>query len=447
MADTANSQKQDIVNIMKFSAQNEMGKADNARKILRYAQSNGMMTSPYGKQYIQRLAQISTGTDPTRCTCLFCKKNKAIDGILCDSCENKYSGGKLKIKQPMPVTTPSVATTQNNSNRTVTTTTSGSAMQKFADKIDVIAGGDGKAELNVKMLFSDVFKHHTSDEAEHIFICGTESTTPVMKDIRTDWPTPWLYSRVALTLFVAFVLLEISWDITGSTNVIPGMMVIGSIIVPFSVMIFFFEANAPQNISIFKTVQVFFIGGCASLLSTFIIYMILPGGTYGFFGAFMIGIIEEVGKMLIVAWYIGKMRDCQYILNGMLIGSAVGAGFAAFESSGYAFNVLMRYGSIDAMVENINTRAMLAPGGHVAWAAVTGGAIMIALSDKRFSWDFLKDKRFLRLFAIMILLHGTWDTPIANYYIWGILIVIVWVILIVLIKNGLNEVDRSIYRR
>ncbi len=447
MTDITSSQKQDIVNIMKFSAQNEMGKAENARKILRYAQSNGVMTSPYGKQYIQRLAQISTGTDPKGCTCLFCKKNKSVDGILCDSCEDKYSGGKLKIKQLMSSSAPSSATTPSNPNRTTTVGTSGSAMQKFADKIDVMAGGEGKAELNVKMLFSDVFKHHTSDEAEQIFICGTETTTPVMKDIRTDWPTPWLYSRVALSLFIAFVLLEISWDITGSITVIPGMMVIGSIIVPFSVMIFFFEANVPQNISIFKTVQVFFIGGCASLLSTFIIYTIVPGGTCGFFGAFMIGIIEEFGKMLIVAWYISKMRDCQYILNGMLIGSAVGAGFAAFESAGYAFNVLMNYGSINAMVDNINTRAILAPGGHVAWAAVTGGAIMIALSGKKFSWDFVKDKRFLRLFAIMILLHGTWDTPIANYYIWGILIVIVWIILIVLIKNGLNEVERSIYMR
>ena len=170
MADTTNIQKQDVVNIMKFSAQNEMGNADNARKILRYAQSNGMMTSPYGKQYIQRLAQISTGTDPTICTCLFCKKNKAVDGILCDSCEDKYSGGKLKIKKPMSSSVSNSVASQNDSSQI----TVSNAVQKFADKIDVMAGGEGKAELNVKTLFSSVFKHHTSDEAESIFICGTE---------------------------------------------------------------------------------------------------------------------------------------------------------------------------------------------------------------------------------------------------------------------------------
>ena len=82
------------------------------------------------------------------------------------------------------------------------------------------------------------------------------------------------------------------------------MMFVGSCIVPLSVVIFFFETNVPQNISIFRVIQVFFVGGCASLLSTLIIFMIVPVGDLNFIGAILVGIVEEVGKMIIVALFI-----------------------------------------------------------------------------------------------------------------------------------------------
>lgn len=430
-----NVQKQDLANILKLSAQNEVSNPEIARKVLRYVKSNNMMTSTYGKAYIQRLAQITTGTKPQTCTCLFCKKNKAVDGILCDECMTKYSGGKLIIKRP--------SVSRSTGGRSASTTNAASAaagtVQKFANKIDTLAGGEGNAELRVRDLFKDVFKHHTSEEAEKIFICGTETTTPVMKDIKAEWPAPWLYSRVALWLLLAFLILEFSWSFTRNLNLIPGMIFVGACIVPFSVMIFFFETNVPQNISIFRTVLVFFVGGCASLLSTLILFEIVPDGVQSFFGAIMIGIIEEVGKMLIVAFFINKMRDCVYILNGMLIGSAVGAGFAAFESAGYAFRIFFYTADYDLMVSNINMRALLSPGGHVAWAAVTGAAIMIAMEGKRFKWEVLKSPKFLKLFVIPIILHSIWDMPIGTKPVLVGLIVVIWIVLLVLLHNGLKE--------
>ncbi len=427
--------KQDLANILKLSAQNEICNSEIARKVLRYIKSNGLMTSTYGKAYIQRLAQITTGTKPQDCTCLFCKKNRSVDGVLCNDCMTKYSGGKLKIKRR--------ATSKSTGGNAAST--AAGTVQKFANKIDTLAGGEGNAELRVRDLFKDVFKHHSSDDAEKIFIVGTESTTPVMKDIKAEWPAPWLYSRVALWLFIAFLILEVSWDITANPNLLPGMMFVGSCIVPFGVMIFFFETNVPQNISIFKTVQVFFIGGCASLLSTLILYMFVPiGGHLSIIGAILVGIVEEIGKMLIVAWFINKMRDCVYILNGMLVGSAVGAGFAVFESAGYAFNILLNYGYSE-MVSNINMRALLSPGGHVAWAAVTGAAIMIALDNKRFRWDVLKEGKFIRLFVIPIILHSIWDMPFSSIPICIVLSVVIWIVLLVLIQNGLKEAGNAIY--
>lgn len=386
--DNKNIQKQDLVNIMKLSAQYEMGNPTTAGKILDYVNNKGMMTSSYGKLYTQRLDRIKSGININEFNCIICKKNVAVDGILCDACESKYSNGRLKIKKPSSAMTKSIKKTESNEVKAVKGT-----VQKFADKIDTLAGGEGKAEIRFRDLFKDVFKHHTTAEAEKIFICGTEITTPLIKDIKTEWPAPWLYSRVALWLFVACIILEVSWSLTSNLNLLPGLMFLGSCTVPFSLMVFFFETNVPRNISIFQSVRIFLVGGCESLLCTLVIYLFVPVGNLNFIGAILVSLVEEIGKMVIVAWFIKRMRDCRYILNGILIGSAVGAGFAVFESAGYAFRILLAAG-YGEMVSNINLRALLSPGGHVAWAAVTGAAIMIALGKRKFYWGIIKEKNF-----------------------------------------------------
>ncbi len=87
----------------------------------------------------------------------------------------------------------------------------------------------------------------------------------------------------------------------------------------------------------FDVVKMFFIGGVAALVATLVIYSIIPVGKLNYFNALLVGFIEETGKMIIVALFIRSLNS-KYILNGLLIGAAVGAGFAAFESLGYAFN-------------------------------------------------------------------------------------------------------------
>ncbi len=443
-----NSQKLDIVNILKLSAKYDISKAENAKIVTQYVQKNNMMTSSFGKQYVQRLMTISGGTAAGECTCLFCKTSKAVDGILCENCMSKFSGGKLQIKRgTLPANTlekpPARQVTEVSTEKTGTDTSgiAGKTIRKFANKVDKLAGGEGKAELKVKVLFSDVFKHHSTNEAERIFIYGTESTTPDIAKVKTNWPAPWLYSRVALWLLLAFVLLEVAWDLTENANLLPGMMFVGPCIIPLSVVVFFFETNIPQNISIFRVILIFFVGGCASLLSTLIIFLVFPVGELSFAGAIGVGAIEEIGKMTIVALFISKMRDCKYVLNGLLVGGAVGAGFAVFESAGYAFRILLIDG-YESMVRNINLRAVMSPGGHVAWAAITGAAIMLALKGEQFRWSVLRSGKFWGLFVIPIVLHAIWDMPIGTMMIYPVLILAAWVSLLVLIQNGLMEIDK-----
>ena len=156
------------------------------------------------------------------------------------------------------------------------------------------------------------------------------------------------------------------------------------------------------------------------------------------------------------------------ILSGLLIGASVGAGFAAFESAGYALQPVIQffqnsgyyaaYGQqldASAMMEAINQsiflRGFLAPGGHVTWASISGAALVIAAKAKgKIDTSLFADGKFLRLFIIPVILHGLWDSPLAGwlyqifpYLGYILLIVFVWIVVLILINMGLAEVSKG----
>src|SRR5205085_11498196 len=97
-----------------------------------------------------------------------------------------------------------------------------------------------------------------------------------------------------------------------------------------------------------------------------------------------------------------------------LFGAAVGAGFAAFESAGYAFRELLNQNfNLNAMSEVIHLRAFLTPFGHVAWTAIAAGALWRAKGDRPLTFATFTDTRFLKAFSIPVVLHMIWDAPIA----------------------------------
>ncbi|WP_195440592.1 PrsW family glutamic-type intramembrane protease [Bacteroides thetaiotaomicron] len=314
------------------------------------------------------------------------------------------------------------------------------------DSLNEYVGNTNSVNLNWKDLFTDVFKSHSVDEAEDIFICGTKKTTPLLSEVSATWPRPWLYSRVFFIFVLTFILLRVCWDFFNNTNVIPGMIAVGAFTVPLTTLIFFLEVNAFRNISVYYIVKTLLVGGCASLVATLFLFSIIGFGEMDFAGACMIGIIEEVGKVIIVYFFIKRLLSCNFILNGLLIGASVGAGFAAFESSGYAFNILVNGYGLDMMMDNIYLRGFLAPGGHITWAAISGAAIMIAKGNKALTFEVFLNKRFWRIFFIPVVLHAVWDMPLNIgsdiYLIPCVLTLAVWVVVLILINMGLDEVKQ-----
>lgn len=188
--------------------------------------------------------------------------------------------------------------------------------------------------------------------------------------------------------------------------------------------------------------EVFICGGLSLILA--ILFFSLDFKTYinTYFGALMVGLIEEVAKAAIVALFLFKSKKSNYILNGLLVGAAVGAGFAAFETAGY----ILRFGlsnGLDMMLHVIKLRGFLAPGGHVAWAAIEGAALMYVKGFDKLDKKHLNDKRFLLICLIPILLHGIWDMPISDpiYLLHIAITVIAWLVIIYFINLGLKQVD------
>lgn len=367
--------------------------------------------------------------------CPYCGNQVKETAKFCPSCGHALPGSQAASQERTPVTP--VASESHQVKGLYDTATA---------KLNQYTGEEGAVKVNLSDLFSEVFKHHTKDEANAIFIAGTKTTTPALADVSDEWAKPWLFSRILVGFLVAFVALLYMAVNFRNSNAIPGLILVGAFAVPFSGLVFFFEADAFKDVSLFEVVKVFFIGGIFSLVVTLFLYQFVTfsdsNQIYGVMtlkDSLSIGIVEELGKVLIVTYFISQLK-VQHILDGILIGAAVGAGFAAFETAGYIYSA----GS-EQLVAVAVLRGWSAIGGHLVWAAISGGALMVVKRAQPFKFSQLLDARFLVFFALSVLMHATWDWDIvildSPYLKLILLIVVAWIVVFVLMSAGLKEIS------
>jgi RsiW-degrading membrane proteinase PrsW (M82 family) len=307
-------------------------------------------------------------------------------------------------------------------------------------------GESGPVNINLKNLFSEVFKRHSQNEAEEIFIAGTATTTPLVSKISSEWGRPWLFSRILIFFGLIFMLLVYIATDMGNEYAIPGVIMTGAFTVPLSALVFFFEMNAYRNISFYEVLKVFFLGGALSIFITVFLYQFVSfsaqNQSYGVMtwsDTISIGLVEELGKLLIVIYFV-RRKKYQYILNGILIGAAVGSGFAAFETAGYI------YASGNQLLNVALVRAATAIGGHVVWTTISAGALVMVKKSQKFNYHQLLTPNFLVFFGLVIILHAVWDKGInlmgSLILTFITLITTAWIIVFVLINAGLKQASR-----
>ena len=340
----------------------------------------------------------------------------------------------------------------------------------------------GPGKFSWRELFSEAFSRHTGEALERHWAAGTIGNIPTIDNVDTNWPKPWVFVRVfGLTLLVYLIFL-FCWNRFHATNLLPGLIMVGTAAIPLSVLVFFFEMNARRNVSMYLLGKMLILGGAVSLLFSLFMFRVTELAGLGWMGASVAGIAEETGKLLAVLAVANCLRY-PYLLNGILFGAAVGTGFAVFESAGYALNSLILQiidfsvsnsekilgaareaatsGSSghdilsglfqsmaakfdDAMFGSITLRGCLAPFGHILWTAMTAGALWMVKGSRKFEFGMLLDGRFLRFFVAAMLLHALWNAPweldfITPYDKQILLGVAGWAIIFYLIRRGLVQ--------
>jgi len=272
--------------------------------------------------------------------------------------------------------------------------------------------------------------------AEDLFAVGTATTTPPLSAIPAGWPRPRVWWRILVGAIATYLLLRIGITEFDNPNFFPGLVVIGAFVVPLSVVVFFFEMNTPRNVSVYQVGKLTLLGGAGGLLITMLLAQVIPGsGTWNFIPALLTGVIEETAKALALLLVLRQVR-WRWQLNGLLFGAAVGAGFAGYESAGYAWQS-------DGVFGSILWRGLLSPGGHVIWTAMIGAALWQARGTNPFTWDLLRHPVVVRRWIVAVVLHGLWDTallPDAPLLQCVILLVIGWYITFAILKQALAEV-------
>lgn len=273
-------------------------------------------------------------------------------------------------------------------------------------------------------IFSEVFKHHSKQDGERLMMAGNLNTASNLNEILIQWKKPWLFTRVlAFGMAIIFLLEFLMMEGYGTYAVIP-LYFIGAFIVPLSAVILYFELNIPRNIPIYEVMIMILAGGVLSIIFTACFNRFT-----GPKPAYLAPLTEEPAKLLALCLFLRK-PDRRYILNGILIGGAVGAGFAAIETTGYGFN-------------NLVIRGLLSIGCHVLWAAIYGGALAKVLKNETFSLGHLVNKEFLKYFLECCLLHFIWNS---NIFIefgnlkYIVLIIAGWLIFLEVINGGMKQI-------
>jgi protease PrsW len=140
-----------------------------------------------------------------------------------------------------------------------------------------------------------------------------------------------------LALWVASVVVTFT---TRNANLIPTLILVGSFLVPVSFVAWAFENWRDEHVTTELVVQAFVVGGLLGVLGASVLeaYLLHPSPLL-FVG---VGLIEEAVKLAALA-LITRHMTRRHTRDGIVLGAAVGFGFAAFETAGYAFNAMLTF--------------------------------------------------------------------------------------------------------
>ena len=206
---------------------------------------------------------------------------------------------------------------------------------------------------------------------------------------------------------VLFLAVERTLVGTQNPNLVPAAILLGAAVVPAAFVAFISGRRLPYSVGGTVIGASAFLGGVIGLVvaGTLEFDAIHDLGGLPMLG---VGLIEETSKLIIPAAILLLTRKYRSPADGLLVGVAAGAGFAALETMGYAFTTLLAsHGSITDTVDELLLRGLLSPAGHMAWTGIAATALYAAAAS---GWTARRVGGFAAAFAVAVCLHALWDS-------------------------------------
>lgn len=204
-----------------------------------------------------------------------------------------------------------------------------------------------------------------------------------------------------------FLVVERTLVATQSPNLVPTAILLGAAVVPAAFVAFISGRRLPYTVTGSVIGSAAFLGG---VIGTIVAGTLEFDAQHDLGGLPMIGVglIEETSKLIVPLAILLIWSHYRSAANGVLVGVAVGAGFAALETMGYGFTTLLESrGSITDTVDTLLLRGLLSPAGHMAWTGIATAALFAAAES---GWQARKVRAFAVAFVVAVGLHAAWDS-------------------------------------
>ena len=204
---------------------------------------------------------------------------------------------------------------------------------------------------------------------------------------------------------VSYLLVLRTLVATQNLNFMPSLILLGSAVVPASVLTFAAFREGRMLVSPGTLALTAVAGGIIGTVAAGTLeYDALH--RLGALPMIIVALIEEAAK-LIVPVLVLIFSSPRRGRDGVIVGVASGMGFATLETMGYAFSALLSSGGNLAEVEQtLLLRALLSPAGHVAWTGLTAAALWAIPAAPRKGVAVV---RAAGVFVAAVLLHAAWD--------------------------------------
>ncbi|RKS75261.1 RsiW-degrading membrane proteinase PrsW (M82 family) [Motilibacter peucedani] len=193
---------------------------------------------------------------------------------------------------------------------------------------------------------------------------------------------------------------------TQNPNFLPSVILLGAAAVPAAFTTFVYGRRLAFDVPVGTVWTTAVLGGLiGTVVAGSLEYKTLR--TLGVLPMVGVAAIEEFAKLLLPAAVL-FLRPWRRRADGLLLGVAAGAGFAALETMGYGMVTLLQSGGDIGAVQNLLlVRGILSPAGHMAWTGIAAAALWSAAAG---GWSAAGVRRVVVAVVVVVGIHTAWDS-------------------------------------